>query len=96
MSVLMRAIRDRFTAAELLSYKDILHDEATDEWYAPYDPDEVEREERNCMLLARQFNHLVEEYIERFFTNVLFQSPTQRDNASREEPLEHLLYVTVG
>ena len=52
-SVIMEAFRDRFTEAELLSYKE--------EWYAPYDPKVVEREERNCMRLARQFYHLVEE-----------------------------------
>ena len=93
----MEAFRDRFTAAELLSYKEVLYDEATEEWYAPYDPDEVEREERNCLQLARQFYHLVEEYRERFFTYVLFQSPThQRGKTSREVPLARLLYVAFG
>ena len=73
----MEACRDRFTAAELLSYKEALYDEDTEEWYAPYDPKEVESEERNCMRLARQFYHLVKEYRERFFTYVLFHSPPQ-------------------
>ena len=68
---------DRFTAAELLSYNEVLYDAATEEWYAPYNPNEVEREERNCMRLARQFYHLVEVYRERFFIYVLFQSLTQ-------------------
>ena len=77
MAVIMEAFTDRFTTAELLSYEDVLYDEDTDEWYTPYDPDEVEREECNCMRLARQFYHLVEECRERFFTYVLFQSPTQ-------------------
>ena len=45
----MEAFRDRFTAAELLSYKELVYDEATVEWYAPYDPDEVERKECHCM-----------------------------------------------
>ena len=40
---------NRFTATELQSYKEVLYDEATVEWYAPYDPDEVEREECNFM-----------------------------------------------
>ena len=48
----MEAFRDRFTSV-LLSYKEVLYDEATGEWYATYDPDEVEREERNCMQLAQ-------------------------------------------
>ena len=48
----MEAFRDRFTAAELLSYKEVLHDEAIEEWYAPYDLKVAEREERNCMRLA--------------------------------------------
>ena len=69
----MEAFRDQFTTTELLSYKELLYDEATEECYAPHDPDEVDREERNCMRLAQQFYHLVEEYRERFFTYVLFQ-----------------------
>ena len=54
----MEAFRCRFTATELLSYKEVLYDEATEEWYTPYDPKEVECEERNCMRLAQQFFHL--------------------------------------
>ena len=37
-----------------------------EEWYAQRDPDEVDREERNSMRLARQFCHLMKEYRERF------------------------------
>ena len=48
----MEAFRDRFTAAELLPYKEVLYDEATEEWYTPYDPYEVEREECNCMMIS--------------------------------------------
>ena len=51
-SVIIEVFRDRFTAAELLSYKEVLYDEATEEWYVQHDPDEVAREERNCMHLA--------------------------------------------
>ena len=63
-SVIMEAFRVRFNAAELLSYKEVLSDESAEEWYALYDPDEVEHEERNCMRLAKQFYNLVEEYRE--------------------------------
>ena len=86
--------RDRFTATELLSYKEVLYDEATEEWYAPYDPDEVECEERNCLRLARQFYRLVEEYRERFFTYVLFQSPTQSATTHLERYLLHVYYTS--
>ena len=72
----MEAFRDQFTATELLSYKEMLYDEATEEWYTQRDPDEVDPEERNCMRLARQFCHLMKEYRERFFTYALFHSPT--------------------
>ena len=48
----MEAFRDQFTAAELLSYKEVLFEEATEEWYAQRDPDEVDREECNCIRLA--------------------------------------------
>ena len=43
-SVIMEVFRDQFTAAELLSYKEVLFKEATEEWYAQRDPDEVGRE----------------------------------------------------
>ena len=55
-SVIMEAFRDQFTATELLSYKEVLYDEATEEWYAQRDPDQVEREEHNHMRLARQIS----------------------------------------
>ena len=73
----MEAFKDQFTATELLSYKEVLYDEATEEWYAQHDPDEVDREECNCVHLARQFCHLIKDYREQFFTYVLFQSPTR-------------------
>ena len=66
----------------------MLYDEATEEWYAQRDPDEVNREERNCMCLARQFCHM-KEYRERFFTYVLFQSPTRSVAAHLESYLLH-------
>ena len=40
-SVIIEAFRDHFTATELLSYKEVLYDETTEEWYTPHDPDEV-------------------------------------------------------
>ena len=46
----MEAFRDRFTAAELLSYKEVSYDEASEEWYAPHDPDEVEREDPDTFI----------------------------------------------
>ena len=54
-SVIREAYRDQFIATELLSYKEVLYDEATEEWYAQRDTDEVGREEHNCMRLNRQF-----------------------------------------
>ena len=90
-SVIMEAFRDRFTAAELLSYKDVLYEDAAEEWYAPYDPKEVEREERNCMLLACQ---LVEVYRERFLTYVLFQSRTQCAATYLDRYLSHAYYTS--
>ena len=85
----MEAFRNQFTATELLSYKEVLFEEATEEWCAQRDLDEVNREERNCIRLIQQFGHLVKEYRERFFTYVLFQSPTGSAAA-------HVLYITVG
>ena len=90
----MEAFRDRFTATELLSYKELLHDEATEEWYVPHDPDGMDREERNFKRLARQFYHLVEEYRERFFTYVLFQSSTQSTATHLESYLLHVYYTS--
>ena len=93
-SVIMEAFRDQFTATELLRYKEVLHDEATEECYAQRDPVEVDREERNCMRLARQFCHLMKVYRERFFTYVLFQSPTRSAAAHLESYLLHIYYTS--
>ena len=46
------------------------------------------------MQLARQFYHLVEEYRERNFTNVLFQSPTQSFATHLERYLLHVYYTS--
>ena len=35
-----------------LSYKELLYDEATEEWYAQRDPDEVDRAECLCVQLG--------------------------------------------
>ena len=71
----MEAFRDRFIAAELLSYKELLFEEATEEWYALRDPVEVDWVESDCIRQAEQFAHLMEEYRKWFFTYVLLQSP---------------------
>ena len=72
-SVIIEAFRDRFTAAEMLSYEEVLFEEAAEQWYVQRDPDEVDREEFNCIRLAEQFGHLMEEYREWFFIYVLLQ-----------------------
>ena len=89
----MEAFRDRFIAAELLSYKEVLFDEATEEWYAQRDPVEVDWVERDCIRQADQFAHLMEEYRERFFTYVLFQSPKSLA-AHLESYLLHIRYTS--
>ena len=47
-----------------------------------------------CMRLARQLYHLVEECRERFFTYVLFQSPTQSAATHLERNLLHVYYTS--
>ena len=71
----MEAFRERFVAAEWLSYKEVLFEEATEEWYTQRDPIKVDWVESDCIRQAEQFAHLMEEYRERFFTYVLLQSP---------------------
>ena len=56
-SVIMEAFRERFIAAELLSYKEVLFEEATEEWYAQRDPVEVDLVESDCIRQAEQFAH---------------------------------------
>ena len=58
------------------------------------DPDEVDHEECNCIRLAEQFGHLMEEYRERFFTYVLLQSPTRSVAAHPESYLLHMHYTS--
>ena len=93
-SVIMEAFRDQFSTTELQSCKEMMYEEATAEWYAQRDPDEVDREERNCMRLAEQFWHLMEEYRERFFTFVLLHTPTRSITADLESYLLHMHYTT--
>ena len=52
----MEAFRDRFIAAELLSYNEVLFEE---EWYAQRDPVEVDWVDSNCIRQADQFAHLM-------------------------------------
>ena len=66
----MEEFKNEFTTTELLSYKEVLYYEATEDWYAKRDPDEVEREERNCTRLAQQFCLAMKDYRERLFTYV--------------------------
>ena len=89
----MEAFRDRFIAAELLSYKEMLFEEATEEWYAQRDPVEVDWVESDCICQAEQFAHLMEKYTERFFTYVLLQSP-KRLAAHLESYLLHRHYTS--
>ena len=90
----MEAFRDQFTTTKLLSWKEVLYEEATEEWYAQRDPDEVDREERNCIRLSRQFGHVMKEYSERFFTYVVFQSPTRSVAAHLESYILHMYYTS--
>ena len=90
----MEAFRDQFTATELLSYKEVLYEEAMEEWYAQRDPDKVEREERNSLRLARQFCHLMKEYRERFFTYALFHPSSRSVAAHLESYLLHVHYTS--
>ena len=92
-SVIMEAFIDRPTALELLSYNEVLFEEATEEWYAQSDPDEVDRVECDCIRLAEQFGHLMEEYRERFFTYVLIHSPKRSITAHLGSYLLHMHYT---
>ena len=89
----MEAFRGEFTATELLSYKEGMYKGAIEEWYAHRDPDDVDCEDRNFIRLAQQFDHLMKEYRERFFTYVLFQSPT-RSVAALLESYHLRMYCT--
>ena len=40
----MEAFKNEFSTAELLSYKDVLYYETTEDWYAQRDLDEVQTE----------------------------------------------------
>ena len=86
----MEAFRVRFIAAELLSHKEGLFEEAAEEWYAQRDPDEVDWVECDCIRIAEQFGHLMEEYRERTpsITNA------KCGNTFRKLPLAQTLYIT--
>ena len=90
----METFRDRFIAAELLSYNEMLFKEDTEEWYAQRDPVEVDWVECDCIRQAEQFGHLMKEYRERFFTCVLLQSPTRSLATQLERYLLHKHYIS--
>ena len=93
-SIIMEAFRDLFIAEELLSYKEMLFEEATEGWYAQRDPVGVDWVECGCIRQAEQFGHHMEEYRERFFTYVLLQSPTQSVATHLESYLLHIHYTS--
>ena len=70
-SSVMEAFKNEFRTAEFLSFKEVLYYEATEDWYAQRDLDEMEREEHNCKRLAQQLCLVTKENRERFFTYVL-------------------------
>ena len=75
----MEAYKNKFTTTELLLYKEVLCDEATKDWCAQRDLDEVESQERNCMRLAHQLCLVTKKYRERYITYVL-PKPYSRTN----------------
>ena len=93
-SVIMEAFRERFIAAELLSCKEVLFEEATEEWYTQRDPVEVDWVESDWICQAKKFAHLMEEYRERLFTYVLLQSPTKSPAAHLEGYHLHIHYTS--
>ena len=80
-----------FILSVIMEAFEVLHDDATEEWYTQRDLGEVEREERNCMRLAR---HLRKEYSERFFTYVLFHPSTRSVAAHLDSYLLHVYYTS--
>ena len=95
VSLVMEAFKNQFTPTELLSYKEVLYNEATEDWYVQRDLDKVEREERNCMRLAHQFWLTMKKYRERFFIYVLSQPSTWSVATHLASYLLHLHYTTV-
>ena len=73
----------------------MLYDEATEDWYVQRDPDDVEREERNCMRLAQQFCHI---RVQRKTFHICTLSPinTEHSSTPRELPVTRVLYVRAG
>ena len=65
--LVMETYKNEFTTTESLLYKEVLYDEATKDWYAQRDLDEVEIEGRNCMRLALQFCLAIKKYREWLF-----------------------------
>ena len=92
VSVVMEAYMNQFTTTELLSYTEVLYDEATEDWYAQRDLDEVGSDERNCMRLAHQFCLAMKTYRERFFVYVL-SKPAGSMPAQLESYLLYLHYT---
>ena len=89
----MQALKAKFEEIEVESYKDVLYDNATEEWYMPYDPEEIEREERNSLIIALQFFNYMAKYREAFltYTALTLHEQNGRYNKVEEGYLQHRL-----
>ena len=87
----MQALKAKFGEIEVESFKDVLYDNTTEEWYMPHDPEEIEREERNSLIIALQFFNYTAKYREAFLTYTAFTLHEQkgRYNKVEEECLQH-------
>ena len=79
------------------SYKEVLHDEAAEEWYAQRDPDEVEHEEQQLYAFSSTILSPYER-VQRtiFHLCTLSISNTKCSSISRELSPTHALYIGTG
>ena len=86
--------KEFFIKSELLSYEDVLFYNATEDWYAQRDEEEIDNTRYSCKQLAYRFYCTTRLYRERFF-NYTFSNVTMQNwsTAARIDSY-HFYYVT--
>ena len=95
----MEAFNNEFTTTEMLSYKEVVYDEATGDWYAQRDLDEVGREECNCMRLNKSIENdslpmysFTHQHLESYLFHVHYTS--EMDNLHDDKEIDYALNKT--
>ena len=95
-SVIMEVSRDRFIAAELLSYKDVLFEEATEEWYVQHDLVKMYvtamKTVKQCNMMKREMKLAIGDELQTLFHPIVNATKQAAEETRKElEPMKKTL-----